>query len=166
MNLEEYSIRIEEILRDEELLRLLHYKPKNKLDDPLKVTSDKPNILEKPSKEMWEIIDYHLVPAIKLDDLQKEPISRIFYYAGYGKPTNTNYLFSNQEYVFDVVVHNDFQVMDKRLEKICDRLNALIFNARIGGVGKTLFKSRKPIVGVPNNYMGFKLVYEFCNENY
>lgn len=164
MNIEEYSLRVEEILRDEELLRLLYYKPKNKLDNPL--DSAKPNILDKPVDELWEIIDYHLVPAIRLDDLQKESVCRIFYYAGYGRSAKKNYLFSNQEYIFDVIVHNDIQITDKRLEKICDRLNDLLFNKRIGGVGKTLFKVRQPINGVPSNYMGFKLVYEFVNESY
>ncbi|MBD1379214.1 hypothetical protein [Metabacillus arenae] len=163
MDLKDFSIEVENILKDEELLRLLHNKPQNRLDDPL--DESKPNILEKDDEELWELIDFHLIPAIKIDDLEENQICRIFYYAGNGAPTNTNYLFSNQEYIFDVLVHNDFQIMDKRLEMICDRLNDLIFNKRVGGIGKTLFKRRHPI-NAPKNYMAFRLIYEFCNENF
>ncbi len=163
MKLKDFSIEIEKLLKDEELLRLLHNKPKHRLDDPLDI--NKPNILAKPIDELWGLIDFHLVPAPKYDDLEQNQICRIFYYAGDGRSTNTNYLFSNQEYTFEVLVHYDFQIMDKRLEMICDRLNELIFDKRIGGIGKTLFKRRHP-VNTPNNYLGFRLVYEFCNENF
>lgn len=163
MNLKDFSIQVEKILIDEDLLRLLHYKPLNRLDNPL--DESKTNILDKPVDDLWELIDFHLVPAIKIDDLVENQICRIFYYPGNGNPTNSTYLFSNQEYIFDVLVHNDFQIMDKRLEMICDRMNELVFNKRIGGIGKTLFKRRHPINTV-KNYMGFRLIYEFCNENY
>lgn len=165
MKLKEYSIEIEKILtNDETLLRLLHYKPTSRLDDPL--DPSKPNILDKNSDEFWKFVDESIIPAVKIADLNKKQLCRIFYYAGNGRPTRNNYLFSNQEYHFDVLVHNDFQIMDKRLEMICDRINELVFNKRIKGIGKTLFKGRYPINYVPNDYMGFRLVYEFCKEEY
>lgn len=163
MNLKDYSIEVEKILMNEELLRFLYYTPKNRFDDPL--DNLKPNVLDMPEDELWDIVDNHLIPTIKVDDLEKEPICRVFYYAGVGRSSNTNYLFGNQEYVFDVFVHNDFQIRDKRLELICDKINDLIFNKRIGGIGKTLFRKKSPI-GAPKGYMGFRLIYEFCNESY
>lgn len=163
MKLKDFSVEVEKILIDETLLRLLHYKPIDKLDDPL--SENKADILTKPDEEKWEIIDYHIISAPKYDDLENNPTCRLFYYASDGRPTNTNYLFSNQEYTFEILVHYDFQMMDKRLEMICDRINELVFDKRIGGIGKTLFKRRHP-VNAGNNYIGFRMVYEFCNENY
>jgi len=163
MKLKDFSLQIEKVLIDEELMRLLVYPAKHRLDDPLSV--DKPNILEMGEDELWNLIDLHLVSAIKLDDLESNKICRVFYFAGDGRQTNSSYLFSNQEYNFDVLVPYEYQIKDKRLEMICDRLNELIFDKRIGGVGKTLFKRRHPI-NSPNGYLGFRLVYEFCKENY
>ena len=162
MNLKDYSIEVERILLDEELLRYLYYTPKNRIDNPLDVS--KTNIFDMPEDVLWDIIDNHLIPAIKIDDLDKNPICRVFYYAGIGKSSNTNYLYGSQEYIFDVFVHNDYQIRDKRLETICDRINYLISNKRIGGIGKTLFKRKAPI-GAPDGYMGFRLIYEFYNES-
>ena len=162
MNLTNYSIEVEKILMDEQLLRLLYYTPKNRLDNPLDIS--KANILEMPEDKLWDIIDHHMIPAIKIDDLEKNPICRVFYYAGIGRPTNSNYLYGFQEYVFDVFVHNNFQIIDKRIELICDRINQLISNKRINGIGKTLFKKKSPI-GSPDGYMGFRLIYEFCSES-
>ncbi|RYI30609.1 hypothetical protein EVU96_09340 [Bacillus infantis] len=163
MNLKDFSIEVEAILVDEELMRLLHYSPKNGMDDPL--DSSKPNILDKPSEEKWDIIRHHIVPAIKLDDLEEEKKCKVFYYAGRGNPTNSNYLFSNQEYIFEVLVPYDFQIIDKRLEMICDRINDLVFNKPIGGLGNVLFRGRTPI-SVTKDYLGFRLVYEYVSENY
>lgn len=164
MELEKYSREIFKALNsDETLLRLLHYKPISKLDNPLDPT--KPNILEKQADEKWTIIDDCIVNAPKISDLEATSKSRLFYYAGYGRGSNNNYLFSNQEFCFEVFTHYDFQMMDRRNEKICDRLNEILFGKNLAGLGKFLFRERHP-VKAPKDYLGYKLVYEFTSENY
>lgn len=164
MNLREYTYKIENVLMDEELLRLLTYNPKNVLDDPL--DPNKPNILDKPDKEKWSIFNDKIMSALNLDGFDKSPLSRLFYYAGRGKSSKSNYLFSRQQFHFDVFTHQSIENIDKRLEWICDRVNELVFNKEIAGFGKTLFVDRYPIASPVVNYVGYRLVYEFCHENY
>lgn len=162
MSLRKHSKDIEKILiNDETLLRLLYYKPQNRLDDPLSLT--KSNILDMANK--WDIIDDRIVSAPKFEDLETgtEPKCRLLFYPAYGRSTNNNYLFSNQEYKFEIYVHFDYQI-DKRLEWISDRINELMFNQRITGHGKVEFKDRRD-VSAPKNYLGFRLIYEFLSGN-
>lgn len=164
MELKKYSSEIFKVLNsDETLLRLLHYKPTSKTDNPL--DPSKPNILDKPINERWAIIDDCIVNAPKFNDLETSSKSRLFYYAGYGRTTNNNYLYTNQIYCFEVFTHYDFQMMDRRNEKICDRLNEILFNNNITGMGKFLFKDRHPI-NAPKDYLGYRLNYEFASQNY
>ncbi len=148
---------------DEELLRLLYHFPVDIFDNPLDV--NKPNILDMPDDEKFEIFNDKIMTAPKFDGFDKSPMSRLFYYAGDGRSTRNNYLFSKQEFNFDIFVHQEIENTDKRLEWICDRVNELVFNKSIVGLGKTLFIRRYP-VKAPVNYVGYRLVYEFCHENY
>lgn len=163
MSLRQYSMDIEKLLIDETLLRLLYYKPQNYLDDPL--DASKENILDKPSDEKWEIIKDRIVSAPKFDDLDKIEKCRLLVYPHIGRSTRSNYLFANQEYSFDVFVHFDYQNVDKRLEWICDRVNDLLKNFSVTGFGKVLFKDRGKL-SAPNNYIGYRLTFEFISENY
>jgi hypothetical protein len=149
---------------DETILRLLHYKPENRLDDPL--DENKPNILDMVDEDKkWELIDDCIMTAPKTSDLEKKPKCRLFVYPGVRRPTNDNFLFANQQFNFDVLTHADFQNMDLRNEWICERVNELIFGKRIAGLGKVLFKGGQPI-NAPKDYQGYRLVYEFASENY
>lgn len=164
MDLSDYSTAIFKVINsDEELLRLLHYKPENKLDNPLDIS--KPNILDLPIEEKWEIIDDCIVNAPKFTEIQDEAKSFLMYYCGYGRRNSKNYLFSDQEFHFDVITPDTFQTMDRRNEKICDRINKIIFGKNIVGMGKMLPKDRMPI-NTPKGYNGYRLVYEFVSENY
>ncbi|AZV43724.1 hypothetical protein BAOM_3115 [Peribacillus asahii] len=163
MNLREYTYKIENVLMDEELLRLLYYMPKNVLDNPLDTA--KPNILDKPTKDKWAIFNDKIMTASNFNGFDTSPICRLFYYAGNGRSAKDNYLFSKQQFHFDVFVHQSIENTDKRLEWICDRVNELVFNKSIAGLGKTLFIQRHP-VSAPVNYVGYRLIYEFCHENY
>lgn len=164
MELTKYTDDIYKVLiSDETLLRLLHYKPTNRLDDPL--SPSKPNILEKPIDELKKIIDDVIVSALKVSELDTEKKCRLLFYPGTGRSTNDNYLFSNQEYIFVAFVHLDYENIDRRNQMICDRVNQLISNKRITGMGKVLFKSRRP-VNAPKDYIGYQLSYEFISENY
>lgn len=167
MNLKELSDSVNGILLDEHLLRLLCYAPKSAIDDPL--SPSKPDILTmKDQRAKWELIKYHLMNAVNFYDLDSNAISRLVFYPGNGKGAKQNYLFANQEYTFDIYTHYTNQNLDRRIELISDRINELICNKRIAGIGKTLFLARHPIVStsLPNGYVGFRIIYEFCLENY
>jgi hypothetical protein len=162
--LEKYSKDIYKVLiQDEVLLRYLHYIPTSRVDNPLDPSKD--NILDKDVDSLWGIIDDVIVPAPKISDLVDTQKSRLLVYAGYGRGTNSNYLFSNQEYEIDIFVHADTQTMDFRMEKIHDRVNELLFNQHITGMGKLLFKGRQPINAI-KDYFGYKMIFTFSSENY
>jgi hypothetical protein len=158
-----YTLDISNIFyNDEMILRLLTYKPKNRLDDPLDPSKD--NILDKDEDAKWKIIDDCIMTAPKTSDLEKNAKCRLFIYPGVRRPTDTNFLFANQQINFDVLTHADFQNMDLRNEWICERVNELVFGERLAGVGKVLFKGGQPI-NAPKDYQGYRLVYEFASEN-
>lgn len=160
MNLRELTDAVNTVLLDEELLRLLHYVPKGSGDDPL--SSKKQNILSMPSYQKWEIINNHLMTAPNFNDLDDVAISRLVFYAGESKGSN-NYLYANQQFHFDIYTHYTIENIDRRMEWICDKLNEILFRKRIGGIGKTVFIRRYPIVA-SKGYVGYRLIYEFCLE--
>jgi hypothetical protein len=150
------------LVQDETLLRLLHYKPKDALDDPL--DPSKPNILDMEEKSKWKIINDCVATTPQVSDLDTSEKCRILFYFGRRERTD-NYLFANQEIIFDVITHVDFDGVDQRLSWICDRVNELIFNKRLTGIGKIYFSGGGIMNNVPNNYTGYKLLYTVGSEN-
>lgn len=143
---------------DEELLRLLYYKPTNYNDSPLDPL--KPNVLDLPEEEKWEIIDDLIKKTDKTDDLDEEPKCRILLYSG-SRGNTDNYLLASQDIVFDILVHiNIYDVIDDRLDWICDKINELVSGKAITGIGKSLFKNGGNIPA-PKDYVGYRLVYNF-----
>jgi hypothetical protein len=161
MKMREHLQKLYKVLtQDETLLRLLYLKPQNAADNPLDPA--KPNILSRSDK--WVIIDDVIKTAEVVSDLDTSEKCRVLMYAGRRNPTR-NYLFSDQDFVFDVLVHaKAFDSVDQRLSWICDRVNELLFDKRVTGIGKVEFKSGTPI-GSPNGYSGYRLVYSFGSEN-
>lgn len=166
MNMKKYYDDIFKVLiNDEELLRLLYYKPIDRLDNPL--DGRKQNVLSKPVDEYWTIVDDRIVSAPKFNDIEKPddiPKCRLFFYLGHGR-TGENHLFSRQEIVFEIYVHFDFESMDRRCALICDRLDKILNFQSITGFGKIYPVKRDPLV-VLDNYIGFRLIYEIITENY
>lgn len=147
---------------DETLLRLLTYQPSSAADDPL--DPSKPNILDMGAQEKWELIGDRIVTAPKFVDLDKEIKCRLLIYHGYGRKSS-NHLFTRQEFCFEVFTHFMFDNVDQRLSWLCDRLDELMERKLITGFGNMASKDRRP-VSAPNDYSGYKLVYEFYNENF
>lgn len=145
---------------DETLLRLLFYQPVNASDDPLDPTKE--NILDKTDK--WAIIMDRIVTAPKFDDLDDKIKCRLLLYHGHGRKSS-NHLFTRQEFCFEVFTHFNFDNVDQRLSWTCDRLDELMERKRITGFGNMMSKDRRP-TSAPKNYIGYKLVYEFYNENF
>ncbi|NLD45797.1 MAG: hypothetical protein GX660_01165 [Clostridiaceae bacterium] len=160
MKMKDNMIDIFKVLSgDEVLLRLLYYKPKNALDDPL--SADKSNVLLMENK--WDIIDDVLKPIPKTDDLENQTKCRIMFYPGRRLKQPGNYLTASQYVVFDVLVHFDFEI-DFRMEQICDRLNELVFNQNITGMGGGKYIDGNQI-RVPEGYIGYRLTYSFGSVN-
>jgi hypothetical protein len=149
------------LTNDETLLRLLHYKPSSPLDDPTSPT--KPDILGLPTLDKWNIINSLIYATPKTDDLNTQAVCRLFFYPG-RRSSTSNYLFSTQEVIFDVLVHFDFENVDQRMSWIADRVNDLVCDQRITGFGKVEFKSGSGI-NAPTGYVGYRLVYAIGSDN-
>lgn len=142
----------------EKLLRLLYYSsPENALDNPL--DSEKQNILEMNNK--WDIIFDVVQLSPKVSDLDNVKKCRVLFYPGRRDGTNS-YLIASQEFVFDILVNVDVNNTDQRLAWISDTINDLLFYQKIAGFGKVRFVDGGNI-GAPDNYLGYRLVYDFCD---
>lgn len=146
------------LINDETLLRLLYYKPSNMNDDPLSL--DKPNILDKPDLDKWNIINDLIVPSVKVTDLDETEKCRVLIFPADRNSAKQNYYFSDQRIIVDVLTHVAFDSVDFRNSWICDRINDLLFNEHVTGIGKMNFIGGKAI-NAPNNYVGYRLMYEF-----
>ncbi|MEC1155634.1 hypothetical protein [Cytobacillus horneckiae] len=145
---------------DEELLRLLHYKPKNlrnRIPDPL--DESLPNILE--IDKDWTIRNQVIMVSPKEDDLTNKSLCCLFVYLGDREPSRGNYLTANQEVFFDILCHSDFENGDMRSYRIADRLNELFVQQRVTGIGKTDYISGRIVSSVPSQYTGYRHIYSF-----
>lgn len=142
---------------DETLLRLLYYPPKdiaNNIKDPLDDSLD--NVLDIDMD--WSIRDKRIMLIPKSDDLENNPLCRIYLYAGRRNPTR-NYHVANQEVIIDILCHSDFE-KDLRSMRISDRVNDLLFNERVTGLGKLDYEDGSPI-SAPLNFVGYRHVFKF-----
>lgn len=148
-------IRIMEF--DETLLRLLTLPSEdyaNGILDPLNPTI--PNILDNPDKDALGQLQEDVIYKIsKTDDLENREICRIYVYAGRRNPTQTNFLYADQDIVFDLIVHDSFEKVDLRSARIAERLNELFATEHITGIGKMHYLDGNPI-NAPKNYIGYK----------
>lgn len=140
-----------------DLLKLLYHLPANRLDNPL----TKAEI--KSLSNGWEIIDDRIkfTPTVTGFDTPK---CRICFYFGKRRKTY-NPLVPIQHVKFDVLVHESYNNVDARLSWICDKLNEILFNNRITGMGRCQFYGGGDISGLPEGYIGYQLIYEFGDLN-
>lgn len=140
---------------DEKLLRLLYYLPKNAQDDPF--SPNKPNILSLPDSQKWSIIEDVLKFTPTYNGLDSTPKCRLLFYPG--RRGNTyNYLVALQEINIDVFVHYLANDKDLRLSRICDRVNELLSDEKVTGIGNVKFV-RGINVPAPDDYLGYNLVF-------
>lgn len=149
------------ISQDDKLLRLLVHRSKNISDDPL--SPSKPNIVG--SSEHINVIKENIIRAPKFTDLPNKAICRLCVYLGHNLK-NRNRMKSEkvfiQEIVIDVYVHIDeYEVIDIRSLKICDRLNDLLYDQRISGVSKVDSPETYSIPNAPEGYIGYKMIFSF-----
>lgn len=151
---------------NKKLLRLLHYVPRNALDNPL--DEKKKDIDDLTNSH--EIISKVLIPSDKTYDLVlQSKICRLCVYTGTrqlqdfynsaSRRLQDNVYTGDQVYIFDVYVHLDIDNVDFRMMWICDTINEILFNEQIADVGKFRFSFGSPIINTPNGFVGYKLAY-------
>lgn len=144
---------------DEELLRLLYYKPINFSDSPL--STDKPNILEMQVTQRWDIINDCIVPGMKISDLETEEKCRLMIFMG-DRDNLRNDSFSSQNVTIDILVAVKFDNIDFRLCWICDRVNELLFYKNITGLSKIHFDKGRPFNAL-QGYVGYRILFDFTD---
>lgn len=147
---------------DEELLRLLYYKPedisKNR-PDPLDPSLD--NILDIDAN--WKIRKDLIATVHKSDDLINQKKNILYVYLGDRRPDYNSYLVAKQEVVIDIICHSDFEDMDFRSTRIGDRLNKLFSLERVfSSMGKVEYVGGKIIDRVPSQFVGYKHIYRLA----
>lgn len=136
---------------DETLLRLLYYK-----DNPLDET--KTNV--KDLDDFIAIRTERILRSPKADDLTDNRICRICMYFGNG--SNVNDKVTNQDVCFEVYAHIDeYDLNDARALLLVDRVNGLINDSNITGIGRMRTSRRRVIGNAPKGYIGYWLSFEF-----
>lgn len=143
---------------DEHLLRLLHYPhKKNGLYVDALNRADYPDDIV-GSRNQHRIARDHILKVAKKDDIVSVKDCFVLISLGKRKPIFHNHLLVNQEILIDVVVHNEYQDEDYRLDDICDRLDYLVVRERIG-MGKTDIVTSLPFEA-PTGYYRYQMKYQ------
>ena len=152
---------LDQILRnDEKLMRLLHYSPVDEAGRYVNPYDENlPDILTKSNAERYRIEKAHLVKSVKVDTIVNTKTSIVYVHQGRRREVFGNRFLMRQEILVDVLVHNDYQTMDRRLAKICDRLDSLIVGTRLG-LSETIAVNSIPMES-PKEYYRYQLRYEF-----
>lgn len=159
------------IIQDETLLRLLHYPSSHSNDDVTLITADRPSIIgnNTPYKDTKKplynyILETNIRRAPKSSDLINTAICRICMYMGdniKGNRNSSNKVFK-QDVVFDIYTHIDgFETKDCRSLKICDRIDELIHENNITGIGKAESYKTFLIGNSPDGFIGYRMVFTF-----
>lgn len=164
MGMQQNFLDILSVIRnDETMLRLLYYKPEDavkKVPDPLSPTL--PDILKMESKKKNDIRNDCIFKIPKSDDLINKKICRVYVYPGRRTSTNGNFLYANQQVVFDILVHESFEDGDLRSTRIVERLNELFALTYVTGIGKMQYLDGDSI-NAPKNYIGFRHVFKIVD---
>jgi len=154
MNLRKNLIDIfNHIGNDKELLRLLYYP-----SDPL--NPSKQDVQSLP--DFQKIRSERIIRSPKTNDLTVDKgICRICMYMG-NRDNTSNKKVAMQDIVFDVYAHIDkYDQNDARSLWICDKINELLHEEWITGIGK-MESYRSLIIGnPPSGYIGYKMIFTF-----
>jgi hypothetical protein len=145
---------------DEELNRDLYYPPEDLgsgVLDPLDTSL--PNIMDMDIEQRSGIINKRILKSAKYTDLQDEEICRLYVYAGTRRP-NGNYLSADQELVIDILCHSSFENADLRTLRISDRLNNLLCQSRLVGIGQMDFVGARQI-NAPYEYCAYQVIFAY-----
>jgi hypothetical protein len=137
-----FMTRIEKILiQDEELLRLLTYKPmgfdekaQTAIPDPL--SSDLPNLVDVNSSEYWTLVKDRIRKGDKRTNINDDSKCVIYLQEGRERSIWGNAFQVNQEVILSILVHEDYED-DFRMSRIRDRVYELLIHKKgMAGFGK------------------------------
>lgn len=164
MGMQQNFLDILSVIRnDETILRLLYYAPKDNVNgvlDPL--NQSLPDILKMDAEIRNQIRNERIYKIPKADDLATKEICRVYVYPGRRTSTNGNFLYANQQVVFDILVHESFEDGDLRSTRIVERLNELFALTYVTGIGKMQYLDGDSI-NAPKNYIGFRHVFKIVD---
>lgn len=137
-----FMIAIESVLiNDEDLLRLLTYKPmgydekkQEKILDPL--DRRLPNLCDTNSKEYWTLVKDRIRKGDKRTNINDDSKCIIYLQEGRERSIWGNAFQVEQEVILSILIHEDYED-DYRMSRIRDRVYALLINqAGMAGFGK------------------------------
>ncbi|MCM3387331.1 hypothetical protein M3649_04180 [Ureibacillus chungkukjangi] len=145
------------LINDEELLRLLWYKPRNSVNkDPLDTSL--PNIID--SDDYWDIVNERVLLTNKTDDLEGKELCRLYISSGQRRANGRNDYMATQRIIIDSFVHEVYQG-DLRSEWILDRLLQLLALEYVeGSLGKFDYVKSDP-ANAPSQYQRFVHYFEY-----
>ncbi|STO12868.1 Uncharacterised protein [[Flavobacterium] thermophilum] len=153
MNLRKNLIDIlNRISNDETLLRLLYYPV-----DPLNTSK----LDVKSLSDFSAIKKERIFLSPKTNDLNDKAICRVCMYMG-NRDNTQNKKVALQDVVFDVYAHIDqYDKNDARALWICDRINEILHDEWITGVGKMESYRSLIIPNAPSGYIGYRMIFTF-----
>lgn len=151
--------RIYKVLsEDEEIVRLLWYLPYNTVrPDPL--SEALPDLVDFDKDLYWDIVDERILLRQKLNDIEDKKLCRIYLIAGKNRPVFNNHLLSEQDFEIFIYTHDDYE-SDMRNTWISDRINNLIVNKGLAGIGEVQMKGSDPLAS-PKEYTLYRHRYSF-----
>lgn len=144
---EVYSV----VMQDAKIRRLLVYE-NNPLSESLSDINDYDKVAEK------------VIFTPTFDGLDINKTNRICVYLGIRDMDRNKHKLSNQELYFDVLSHRNYHDKDARAYMICERINEIISESRITGIGRIYFSRGFPI-SAPTGYIGYRLIYDLGSAN-
>lgn len=148
----------QKLINDEELLRLLWYLPKSRVNkDPLDKTLK--NVKTLP--EYWDIVNERILLTEKVDDIANNQLCRIYITSGRRRPNGVSYMVANQQIKLRIFVHESYG-QDLRLDWISDRISELLtLEHLVGAIGKLDYVGGNPL-NAPLQYTGYEHIFEYA----
>lgn len=145
----DFSIIIQNMFKDEELMKLLYYTQR-----------DYENAKDLTMTQKMSMVNKNILLVPKIDIIQDCP-SYIVIRMGEFKPNEKNPEFRDCEVTFNILCHPDhWNLGDFKLRpyKIAGRIDKLFNGQKLTGIGTLLFEGTDDLV-LNNNLMGLQLQY-------
>lgn len=146
---------------DEILLRLLYYLPKD-AHNPAPLSDELENILEMNGEEKWNIIEERIVIGEKTSNLEDIELCKVYISMGRRRPHLGNMLLVKQEIIVSINTHENYS-SDARLDWIKERINLLLLNKRVAGIGGLDLASGDPRVA-SRQYQRYDMVFVYLES--
>lgn len=159
----------QELIQQEDILRLLFYAADHFEDDVKEVTENRPSILsggndlfktgldDERTYSKDELIRSVITPTNKTDDLDGQKICRLNVVLGDYTLLEGARFHANLDLHLYFYVHNEYDIVDFRLAKLVDAVRKFMFERDTGSLGRKILKGGREIEDTPNGYSGYRL---------